>query len=106
MTLSYTNVGLWKAGSTLEVISPKRGAEIGCRVQTTRCVPSRCVAAPGAERPVRQVASLHRPQVEPLAAKVADGEGLALRDRRGTDGALDLPVVVAHDGSEVKHHNL
>ena len=63
----------------------------------------RVVAAPGAvEGTVGQVAPLDRPQVEGLATEVADDEGLALRDGRGAHRALDLPVVVADDRSEME----
>ena len=58
---------------------------------------------PGAvECPVGQVAPLDRPQVEALAAEVADDEGLALRDGRRAHRALDLAVVVADDRSEME----
>ena len=54
------------------------------------------------EGPVGQVAPLDRPQVEALAAEVADDEGLALRDGRRAHRALDLTVVVADDRSEME----
>ena len=54
------------------------------------------------ECPVGQVAPLDRPQVEALAAEVADDEGLALRDGRRAHRALDLTVVVADDRSEME----
>ena len=54
------------------------------------------------ECPIGKVAPLDWPQVEALAAKVADDEGLALRDGRRAHRALDLPVVVADDRSEME----
>lgn len=82
------------------MFSPESVAKKASGVQTKGCVPGGSVAAARAERPVRQVATLHRPEIEPLAPEVAEGEGLALSDRRGADGAFDLAMVVAHDGSE------
>ena len=55
---------------------------------------------------VGQVAPLDRRQVEALAAEVADDEGLALRDGWRAHRALDLPVVVADDRSEMECRGL